>query len=58
MSPYESQARILAAKSPLSKEQFSSVFSRDVRELMHSRHKLPADTPDAVVSMRSSAPAC
>jgi hypothetical protein len=46
---YESQARMLAAKSPLDEEEFASIFSHDMRELMRAPHKAAADTPDGPV---------
>jgi hypothetical protein len=48
-SLYQSQARMLAAKSPLSEEELLSMFSRDMRELMRAPHQTPANAPDGPV---------
>jgi hypothetical protein len=46
---YESRARMLAAKSPLSEEEFVSMFARDMRELMRAPRKPAADMPEGPV---------
>jgi Protein of unknown function (DUF3828) len=45
---YESQARI-AAKSPLSEEEFVAMFARDMRKLMRAPRKFSANAPDGPV---------
>src|SRR5262249_58641647 len=46
---YESQARMLAAKSPLSEDEFVAMFARDMRELMRAPGKPPANALDGPV---------
>jgi hypothetical protein len=46
---YEGQARMLAAKSPLSEDEFVAMFARNMRELMRAPRKLPANAPDGPV---------
>jgi hypothetical protein len=48
-SLYESQARMLAAKSPLGEEEFLAMFSHDMRALMRAPRKLPTDMPEGAV---------
>ena len=48
-SLYESQARMLAANSPLSEAEFVAMFSHDMRELMRAPRQLPTNAPDGPV---------